>query len=367
VAAFEAALEVNTLRMKYPALLSFDDILPQLDQFDAVIDVRSPSEFAEDHIPGAINCPVLNDEERERVGTMYKQVNSFEAKKVGAAITARNIAGHIDALFLDKPRDWKPLIYCWRGGNRSGSMTHILAKIGWPAVQLDGGYKEYRRHVNAALLELPSRFSFRVVCGTTGSGKSRLLQTLEAEGAQVLDLERLAAHRGSVLGNLPSEPQPSQKTFESAIWQTLRHFNPERPVFVESESKKVGNLRVPDALMERMRASPCISLHLSQSNRVKLLMEDYAHFVTDPAILNLQLDCLVALHGRIKIAEWQAMALSGQMEVLVAQLLVEHYDPAYLRSIDRNFTQFSTARHVELDDISEAAFRQASRRLLETS
>ena len=138
--------------MKYPALLSFDDILPQLDQFDAVIDVRSPSEFAEDHIPGAINCPVLNDEERVRVGSMYKQVNAFEAKKVGAAITARNIAGHIDALFLDKPRDWKPLIYCWRGGNRSGSMTHILAKIGWPAVQLDGGYKEYRRHVNAALL-----------------------------------------------------------------------------------------------------------------------------------------------------------------------------------------------------------------------
>jgi tRNA 2-selenouridine synthase len=352
--------------MKYPALLSFDEILPQLDLFDTVIDVRSESEYAEDHIPGAINCPVLNDAERARVGTLYKQVNSFEAKKIGAAITARNIGNHIDALLLDKPRDWKPLIYCWRGGNRSGSMTHVLARIGWPAVQLDGGYKEYRRHVNAALAELPSRFDFHVVCGTTGSGKSRLLQTLAAEGAQVLDLEQLAAHRGSVLGNLPSEPQPTQKSFESAIWQTLRRFSPEQAVFVESESKKVGNLRVPDALMERMRASPCVSLGLSQPNRVRLLMEDYAHFVNDPAVLNRQLDCLVALHGHVKIAEWQAMALGGQMETLVEQLLVQHYDPAYLRSIDRNFAQFSSAQNVELEDISQAAFAQAARRLLQT-
>jgi tRNA 2-selenouridine synthase len=350
--------------MKYPALLSFDEILPQLDQFDAVIDVRSESEFAEDHIPGAINCPVLNDEQRARVGTLYKQVSAFEAKKVGAAIVARNIADHIDALFLAKPRDWKPLIYCWRGGNRSGSMTHILARIGWPAVQLDGGYKEYRRHVNAALTDLPARFSLRVVCGTTGSGKSRLLQTLAAEGAQVLDLEQLAAHRGSVLGNLPSEPQPSQKTFESALWQKLRGFDPARPVFVESESKKVGNLRVPDALMEKMRASPCIAINISRPDRVRLLMEDYAHFVQDPAILNKQLDCLVTLHGRVKIGEWQSMALSGQMASLVEQLLVEHYDPAYLRSIDRNFLQVGAARLVELPDISAAAFRQAARQLL---
>jgi tRNA 2-selenouridine synthase len=351
--------------MKYPALLPFDEILPQLDRFDAIIDVRSESEFAEDHIPGAINCPVLNDEERARVGTLYKQVNSFEAKKVGAAITARNIGNHIDALFLDKPRDWKPLIYCWRGGNRSGSMTHVLARIGWPAVQLDGGYKEYRRHVNAALTQLPSGLSFRVICGTTGSGKSRLLQMLAAEGAQVLDLEQLAAHRGSVLGNLPSEPQPTQKTFESALWHALRGFDPKQEVFVESESKKVGNLRVPDGLMERMRASPCVSLSLSQPDRVRLLMEDYRHFVNDPAILNRQLDCLVQLHGHAKINEWQNMALSGQMEPLVEQLLVQHYDPAYLRSIDRNFAQFGAAPVLELSDISERAFRLAARRLMD--
>jgi len=349
--------------MKYPAIQSFSEILAQLDRFDAIIDVRSPSEFVEDHIPGAINCPVLNDEERIKVGTIYKQVNSFEAKKVGAAIVARNIGQHIDTHFIDKPRDWKPLVYCWRGGNRSGAMAHILAKIGWPVIQLDGGYKEYRRHVIAALAELPSRYTFNVICGTTGSGKSRLLQTLASQGAQVLDLEQLAAHRGSVLGNLPSEAQPTQKTFESRIWQTLRDFTPDQIVFVESESKKVGNLRVPDALIDQMRSSDCLSLTLSLKNRVDLLMQDYSHFTLDANLLNAQLDCLLQLHGKEKITRWQEMALSNQMRTLVEELLLDHYDPAYLRSIDRNFTRIANARLLELPDIAEQSFKGMAQQL----
>ncbi len=348
--------------MKYPAVLGFADILPELDQFDTIIDARSESEYALDHIPGAVNCPVLNDEERVRVGTLYKQVGAFEAKKVGAPLVAANIARHIETLFADKPRDWKPLVYCWRGGNRSGSMAHILARIGWPAVQLDGGYKAYRAHVAAALSD-PPPVDFRVVCGTTGSGKSRLLETLERVGAQVLDLERLAAHRGSVLGHLPDEPQPSQKMFESQIWDRLRRFDVSKPVFVESESKKVGNLRVPDAVMERMRASPCFSLQLSRPNRVRLLMEDYTHFCADPAALNGQLEHLVQLHGREKIAAWHGMANSGRMAELVDQLLVEHYDPAYLRSIDRNFVQYPQAQVVELSDIAPGDFEALAREL----
>jgi len=348
--------------MKYPALLTLPDVLPQLDQFDCIIDARSESEFALDHLPGAINCPVLNDEERIRVGTMYKQVNAFEAKKVGAALVAKNIARHIETLWLDKPREWKPLVYCWRGGNRSGSLAHILARIGWPVVQLDGGYKAYRAHVSAALAETPD-VDFRVVCGTTGSGKSRLLEVLDTIGAQVLDLEQLAAHRGSVLGNLPSCPQPSQKRFETAIWDKLRRFDPALPVFVESESKKVGQLRVPDALMDKMRRSPCISLTLSRQNRVRLLMEDYRHFTDSPDTLNAQLDCLVKLHGRDKITAWHAMANGGDMAQLVDQLLVEHYDPAYLRSIDRNFVQFGQAEVLALDDIGRDHFLAAARQL----
>jgi tRNA 2-selenouridine synthase len=351
--------------MKYPVLLPFAEILPDLDRFDAIIDVRSESEFAEDHVPGAINCPVLSDEERARVGTLYKQAGPFEAKKIGAALVSRNIGRHIDMAFADKPRDWKPLIYCWRGGNRSGSLALVLAKIGWPAVQLDGGYREYRRHVNQALSEMPSRFRFRVICGTTGSGKSRLLQTLAAQGAQVLDLEQLASHRGSVLGHLPSEPQPTQKRFESGVWHSLRQFDPNRIVFVESESKKIGNVRVPDALMAKMRASPCVSLQLSRTDRVRLLTEDYAHFIGDPALLNTQLACLVALHGREKIARWQALASNGQMDTLVEELLADHYDPAYIRSIDRNFSQFSHASRLELSSISEDSFHRAAHDLLQ--
>jgi tRNA 2-selenouridine synthase len=348
--------------MKYPAVLSINEVLPQLDQFDTIIDARSESEYALDHIPGAINCPVLNDAERILVGTTYKQVGSFEAKRIGAPLVARNISRAIDTLFADKPRDWKPLVYCWRGGNRSGSMAHILAKVGWPVVQLDGGYKAFRGYVNEAL-GAPPVLPYRVVCGTTGSGKSRLLETLESIGAQVLDLERLAAHRGSVLGHLPNEPQPSQKMFETRIWDKLRRFDPSKPVFVESESKKVGNLRVPEAVMEQMRASPCISLMLSRPNRVRLLMEDYHHFCADPAALNGQLDHLVQLHGRAKIDAWHEMANGGRMPELVDQLLVEHYDPAYLRSIDRNFVQYPQAELLELADIGQEDFLAAARRL----
>jgi tRNA 2-selenouridine synthase len=348
--------------MKYPAVLTFADLLPTLDRFDTIIDARSESEFALDHIPGAINCPVLNDEERILVGTTYKQVNAFEAKKIGAPLVARNIARHVETLFADKPRDWKPLVYCWRGGNRSGSMAHILAKVGWPVIQLDGGYKAFRAHVAAALDE-PPVLPLRVVCGTTGSGKTRLLETLESIGAQVLDLEGLAAHRGSVLGHLPDAPQPSQKMFETRIWARLRGFDPGRPVFVESESKKVGNLRVPDAVMARMRASPCISLQLAREKRVDLLMEDYRHFAADPALLNAQLEHLVQLHGRAKIDAWRALADSGRMPEVVEQLLVEHYDPAYLRSIERNFVQYAQAELLELPGISQDDFLHAARGL----
>jgi tRNA 2-selenouridine synthase len=346
--------------MKYPALQQFSDLLPQLDEFDCIIDARSEAEFALDHIPGAINCPVLNNEERIKVGTIYKQVSAFEAKKIGAALVSKNIALHIETLWLDKPREWKPLIYCWRGGNRSGSLALVLAKIGWPAIQLDGGYKAYRAHVSTSLLTPPA-LEYRVICGTTGSGKSRLLETLDAMGAQVLDLEQLARHRGSVLGTLPSSPQPSQKMFESLIWDKLRRFDPARPVFVESESKKVGQLRVPDALMEQMRGSACVALQLSRPDRVRLLMEDYSHFTDSPQALNEKLDCLVQLHGREKIGRWQALANAGAMPELVEQLLAEHYDPAYLRSIDRNFVRVGQAQVLELAGIGAEDFQQAAR------
>ena len=351
--------------MRYPALLPAADVLSRLQEFDSIIDVRSESEFALDHIPGAINCPVLNDAERVQVGTLYKQTGAFEAKKIGAALVAHNIATHLKQTFADQPREWRPLIYCWRGGNRSGAMAHILAKIGWPAVQLDGGYREYRRSVLTQLDVAPLRLTFRVICGTTGSGKSRLLTSLASKGAQVLDLEQLAAHRGSVLGGLPDAPQPSQKMFESLIWQKLRGFTPTRPVYVESESRKIGQLRVPEKLMEKMRASACIHLQTGTTHRVALLIEDYPHLVNNTDILMNQLSHLVVLHGHEKIRTWRTLAEAGQIDRLVGELLREHYDPAYLRSIEKNFSGYARARVLMLDSISAAAFDGAARQLLD--
>ena len=183
----------------------------QLAEFDEIIDVRTPLEFAEDHIPGAINCPVLSNEERVEVGTLYKQVSPFEAKKLGAAYISANIARHLQERFRDRPKAWKPLILCWRGGMRSGAMVTIFRSIGWNAQQLSGGYKAFRHLVVDELAERPPRFSWRVIAGATGSAKSRVLYHLAAAGAQVLDLEGLACHKGSVLGVLPGEPQPTQK------------------------------------------------------------------------------------------------------------------------------------------------------------
>ena len=350
--------------MKYPILFPASQVLSDIEAFDTVIDVRSESEFALDHIPGAINCPVLNDEERVQVGTIYKQDSPFKAKKIGAAIVARNIALHLETRFAEHPKNWRPLIYCWRGGNRSGAMAHILAKIGWPAVQLEGGYKAYRQHLLTQIDDMAERYRFQVVCGTTGSGKSRLLETLASMGAQVLDLEKLAAHRGSLLGSLPGEPQPTQKMFESRIWDTLRHFSPERAIFVESESKKIGNLRVPEKLMALIRASDCIRIDISTRLRVQLLIEDYPHLVSDTAQLMSQLEHLTPLHGREKISRWRALAESGDISALVDALLTEHYDPAYLKSIDRNFRAYRNALTVDMPDISPAAFMSAAKALL---
>jgi len=337
--------------------------LAELRAFDDVIDARSPAEYAQDHIPGALNAPVLDNEERALVGTIYKQRSAFEAKRAGAPLAARNIAAAIEERFSGKPRDWRPLVYCWRGGGRSGSMVHVLRQVGWNAVRLDGGYKAFRRQVVADLETMPERFRFHVICGATGSGKSRLLEALAETGAQVLDLEILAAHRGSVLGDLPDEPQPAQKAFETAIWTTLSEFDPSEPVFVESESKKVGNLRVPEALIAHMREGRCYRVETSNATRVRLLVEDYAHLIADPARLVQKLECLVDLHGAERIGRWKEQVAAAAWEDLVLDLLEDHYDPAYRKSMFRNYREAQSADPLAIVDASRAGFLRAAREL----
>ncbi len=338
--------------------------LEALRAFDDVLDARSPAEYAEDHLPGAISTPVLDDAERAEVGTVYKERSAFDAKRLGAPLAARNIARVIEERFADKPRAWRPLVYCWRGGGRSGSLAHVLRQVGWDAQRLDGGYKAFRRQVVADLDELPARVDLLVVTGATGSGKSRLLEALAAAGAQVLDLELLAAHRGSILGELPGAPQPSQKSFETALWTALSAFDPARPVYVESESRKVGDLRVPERLIERMRAARCFRLEAAEATRVALLMEDYAHFVARPAALAEKLSCLTALHGRERIDGWLARLERGEWEPLVADLLASHYDPAYRRSLARNYRDAGSATPVAVRDTRREGFLAIARALI---
>ena len=313
------------------------EALQRLDSFSAIIDARSESEFALDRLPGAVNWPSLNDVERASVGTEYKQVSPFAARKRGAMLVARNVATHLERHVLELPRDWSPLVYCWRGGQRSGALGLVLGQIGFRVHLLEGGYQAFRRAVVAALETLPATLSLVVVCGATGSGKSLLLRMLAERGEQVLDLESLANHRGSVLGLAPGEAQPSQKAFDTTVWNVLRRLDPARPVFVESESAKVGDLRVPPALVERMREAPCLWLDLPIDARVALLLREYAFFVRDVDAFCVRLDALRVLRGHEIVNAWQEAARSGRIETVVRDLLVSHYDPIYLQSMARNF------------------------------
>ncbi|HWS76024.1 MAG TPA: tRNA 2-selenouridine(34) synthase MnmH [Quisquiliibacterium sp.] len=350
--------------MKDPRPIAVADAIAQLERFDAILDARSPGEFAEDHIPGAISTPVLSDEQRARVGTLYKQQGSFEAKRIGAAIVSRNIADLLDGPLADVGRQWRPLVYCWRGGNRSGSLATVLARVGWQACVLEGGYREFRRHVIADLAALPAGLRFVVVTGRTGSGKSLLLERLARRGAQVLDLERLARHRGSVLGHLPGEKQPSQKRFETLLWERLRRFDPARPVFVESESRKVGQCQVPEQLILRMRASACVVIEADDTVRAALLLGEYEHFVAQPQRLEDRLAALVPLHGHARIGEWMGLAQAGNWTDFVTTLLHDHYDPAYDRSIHRNFARAAEAPVVRLRGADDDSLEAAARDLL---
>ncbi|MDP3085273.1 MAG: tRNA 2-selenouridine(34) synthase MnmH [Rubrivivax sp.] len=332
-----------------------------LAQFDAVIDARSPAEFAEDHLPGAVNWPVLDDDERRIVGTLYVQDSALAARKLGAALAARRIADHLDRWMADKPREWRPLVYCWRGGQRSGSLAWFLSQIGFRTTQLGGGYKGFRAVVRGELESLPTGLGFSVLCGRTGSGKTRLLQALAARGAQVLDLEGLACHRGSILGAVPGQPQPTQKRFDTLLWERLQRFDPARPVFVESESARIGALRVPEALLQRMRASGrCLRVQLDDAARVQLLLQEYGFFAGEAERFCQLLEGLVELRGHALVATWQALARADRWAEVFAALMHEHYDPLYERSMQRSYPQLAAADIVALNDGGDADMARAA-------
>lgn len=322
-----------------------------LGAFDAVIDVRTPAEFAEDHLPGAVNLPVLSSAERAEVGTMYKQASKFDARRVGAAYVARNVAGHLTTYFADKPGAFRPLLYCWRGGMRSGAMATIIAQVGWRVGVLHGGYKTWRRAVVAGLRGKASPLPVVLLDGQTGTAKSAILDRLAALGLQTLDLEGLANHRGSVFGALRAA-QPSQKMFESLLWRDLSRLDPAQPMIVEAESSRIGRLQIPKRLWRSMLAAPRIVLRADADARAAYLIEAYADVSRDPATIREAIGKLKAFHAKSKVEEWLALADAGDYRTLAADLMREHYDPLYDRARKRRGDRPLAERALERLDVA---------------
>ena len=334
-----------------------------LGSFDEIIDVRSPSEFQEDHIPGATNLPILSDNERVEVGTIHRN-SPFLARQKGAAIISRHAADHLESILHDRPKNWAPLLYCWRGGMRSRSFAFILRSIGWRARVLDGGYKAWRNYLrqNLALLLASPSLNLQILNGLTGSAKTRLLHALAQQGAQVLDLEGLANHRGSLLGEVG--PQPSQKRFESLLHQQLSSFDLSKPIFTEGESNRIGSLHLPASYWARLPQSTTVEITLPLDERAIYLLEDYDHFTKSPENLSKLLNELRRLRGNAQVDEWQKHIQQGNWIEFLKSILENHYDLAYRRPGSEGCAYPAPNKTIALPDASSSTLKTAAQELI---
>ena len=327
-------------------------------KFDTIIDVRSPLEFAEDHIVGAINCPVLSDLERQKVGTIYKKESSFKAKIIGSSLTAKNIAFHIDNNFMEKKGSWQPLIYCWRGGQRSKAFSIVLSEVGWRTNQLKGGYKEYRNQVINFLDNIGPKLKITLISGKTGSAKTKILKSIENEGGQILDLEGLANHKGSLLGKIPDLIQPSQKFFESLIFNKIQKLNLKDKIYIEAESSKIGNIHIPKSIWKKMIKSPRIEISANVELRTKFLVSDYDYMCNDPTLINPIIKGLKNRLSKKLFDEWTNLIDRKKWFDLTKSFLENHYDPSYSSNTiknDRKVIKKITATSLNNSDIKDIA------------
>jgi tRNA 2-selenouridine synthase len=304
--------------------------------FDTIIDVRSPLEYEEDHIIGSINCPVLYDQERIIVGTIYKKESTFRAKIIGSSLTARNIAKHIEEKFINQKGSWQPLIYCWRGGQRSKAFSLILSEVGWRTFQLEGGYKKYRNEVISFLNKVGSKLKIILISGKTGSAKTKILQNIKLQGGQILDLENLANHKGSLLGKIPNLKQPSQKLFESKLYHQIKQLDLRRNVYIEAESSKIGNIHIPKTLWAKMIVSPRIEIKADIELRSSFLLNDYKYMCENPELIK---PIIYGLKNRLSkklINDWMELITKKLWLDLTKSFLENHYDPSYSSNTIKN-------------------------------
>tara|TARA_B110000240_G_scaffold52285_1_gene59855 strand:+ start:1065 stop:2108 length:1044 start_codon:yes stop_codon:yes gene_type:complete len=305
-------------------------------KYDTIIDVRSPSEFEIDHIVGAINCPILYDDERQKVGTIYKQISSFKAKIIGSSLSAKNIAFHIEKEFLEKKGSWKPLIYCWRGGQRSKAFSIVLSEVGWRTYQLSGGYKEYRNDIIKYLDNIGMKLKIILISGKTGSAKTKILHSIRDQGAQILDLEGLARHKGSLLGAIPNLKQPSQKFFESLLFYEINKLNLKKNIFIEAESSKVGNVHIPKSIWSNMILSKRIEVVADVNTRAKFLIDDYQYMCKNPILIKPMIKGLKTRLSNNLIDSWEKLIDEKKWFELTKSFLENHYDSSYSSNTIKN-------------------------------
>ena len=307
-------------------LVTYEQLLKERNY--TLIDVRTPKEFQEEPIPGAINIPLLLDDERVDVGTAYKQVSAEKAKELGVQAIAKRLPEVYKE--VQKHAKGRLAFYCARGGMRSGSMSALFSALGFTTWKLDGGYRAYREYILKEIPKLNENVKYYVLHGKTGIGKTKILQKLDKKGYSVLDLEKMADHKGSFFGGVCEKRPQSQKRFESLIFDFLYKNKPEY-VLAESESKRIGNVYVPDSIFKSLAEASHLSLDTTLELRGDVIMEDYAGATKE----ELQ-ECLNRVGRYITpalLSEYTDLLNEGKIKELSKILMKDYYDPLYLKSI----------------------------------
>jgi tRNA 2-selenouridine synthase len=336
--------------------VSIEDMLTRWDDWQ-IIDVRAPGEFTNGHIPGAVNIPLFDDEERAIVGTLYKQKSPEAAFREGLKIAGSKMIDLVDAVkpFKNNPEK-KMLIHCWRGGKRSRAMEWLFSFSGIETYRLEGGYKSYRGKVFSFFEENP--FSFKILGGCTGAGKTEILENMSNKGEQVIDLEKLAHHKGSAFGSIGEEEQPSTEQFENNLFLAFQSLDPRKPVWLENESKSIGRVYIPEGLWRDMRDSILYAIEVDKEVRINRALKYYC----EPVDIELLKSSFDRIRKRLGGLDYQLAlkALEQRDLYTAAEIALSYYDKSYTFQL-ASWPQKKVVHLGSCNDVMETANRLMQR------